>query len=212
MNSDAPCRGWPTVALDRRVDARPGAQALCRRAPLPLVRAARGRRCRWRSSPSCWSPWRPRAWAASPRPRSGSTIDFPALRPDARPRRAEAARDAAEIVASAGSTASLEQAAVAQLWRRRGRIVRRRLDPRARRAARRRPDPADAAAPQIWLPLSSKGDVAAKRDGDPAIEKLVDAARAKGAVRTRFNPDFLTASDATDAPRSGCGARSRAAS
>ena len=33
---------------------------------------------------------------------------------------------------------------------------------------------------QIWLPLSSKGDVAAKRDGDPAIEKLVDAARRQG--------------------------------
>jgi len=51
---------------------------------------------------------------------------------------------------------------------------------------------------QIWLPLSSKGDVAAKRDGDPAIERLVDAARAEGSIRTRFNSGFLTASDATD--------------
>ncbi len=51
---------------------------------------------------------------------------------------------------------------------------------------------------QIWLPLSSKADVAVKRDGDPAIETLVAAAAAKGAIRTRLNPGFLTASDATD--------------
>jgi phosphate transport system permease protein len=51
---------------------------------------------------------------------------------------------------------------------------------------------------QIWLPLSSKADVAAKRDGEPALETLIAAADAKGAIRTRFNPGFLTASDATD--------------
>ena len=51
---------------------------------------------------------------------------------------------------------------------------------------------------QLWLPMSSKGDVAAKRDGDPAIEKFVDAAEAKGSVRRRFNIGFLTSSDATD--------------
>ncbi len=51
---------------------------------------------------------------------------------------------------------------------------------------------------QIWVPLSSKADVAAKRDGDPAIEALIGQARAKGAIRTRFNPGFLSHSDATD--------------
>ena len=51
---------------------------------------------------------------------------------------------------------------------------------------------------QIWLPLSSKADVAVKSDGDPALEKMVAAADAKGAIRTRFNPGFLTSSDATD--------------
>ena len=56
---------------------------------------------------------------------------------------------------------------------------------------------------QIWLPLSSKGDVAAKRDGDPAIETMVDAAHAQGAIRTRLNPGFLTASDATDSSAAG---------
>ncbi|MDQ3075310.1 MAG: phosphate ABC transporter permease PstA [Pseudomonadota bacterium] len=51
---------------------------------------------------------------------------------------------------------------------------------------------------QVWLPLSSKGDVAAKRDGDPAIERMIAAAQAEGAIRTRFNAGFLTSSDATD--------------
>ncbi len=51
---------------------------------------------------------------------------------------------------------------------------------------------------ELWLPLSSKGDVAAKRDGDPAIEALVARAQATDSVRRRFNPGFLTSSDATD--------------
>jgi phosphate transport system permease protein len=51
---------------------------------------------------------------------------------------------------------------------------------------------------QLWLPLSSKADVAVKHEGDPALEKMIAAADAKGAIRTRFNPGFLTASDATD--------------
>ncbi|QDP20513.1 phosphate ABC transporter permease PstA [Sphingomonas xanthus] len=48
---------------------------------------------------------------------------------------------------------------------------------------------------ELWLPLSSKGDVAAKTDGDPALEQLL----AKAEVRRSFNSSFLTSSDATDA-------------
>jgi phosphate transport system permease protein len=47
---------------------------------------------------------------------------------------------------------------------------------------------------ELWLPLSSKGDVAAKGEGDPAIEALV----AKAETKRVFNGNFLTASDATD--------------
>ncbi len=47
---------------------------------------------------------------------------------------------------------------------------------------------------ELWLPLSSKGDVAAKGEGDPTIEKLV----AKAETRRVFNGNFLSASDATD--------------
>ena len=50
----------------------------------------------------------------------------------------------------------------------------------------------------VWLPVSTKVDVAAKANGDDAQEKLVTALRAKDSLRTRFNFDFLTASDATD--------------
>ena len=49
-----------------------------------------------------------------------------------------------------------------------------------------------------WVPMSAKGDVAAKGDGTPAIEALVARAEADGAVRRRFNSGFLAASDATD--------------
>ena len=47
---------------------------------------------------------------------------------------------------------------------------------------------------ELWLPLSSKGDVAAKGEGDPAVEALV----AKAETRRVFNGGFLTSSDATD--------------
>src|SRR4030095_4816530 len=46
----------------------------------------------------------------------------------------------------------------------------------------------------IWLPVSPRADVAAKRDGDPALEKLL----AKAETKRVFNSGFLTASDATD--------------
>jgi phosphate transport system permease protein len=47
---------------------------------------------------------------------------------------------------------------------------------------------------ELWIPLSSKADVAARGDGDPALEPLV----AKTQTKRVFNGQFLTASDATD--------------
>ena len=46
----------------------------------------------------------------------------------------------------------------------------------------------------LWLPLSSKGDVAAKRDGDPAIEKVVDdiiAANPDNVEQARAKPTLI---------------------
>ena len=51
---------------------------------------------------------------------------------------------------------------------------------------------------EIWLLVSGKVDVAAKGDGAEEFEILADAAEAKGALRRRFNANFLSSSDATD--------------
>ena len=50
----------------------------------------------------------------------------------------------------------------------------------------------------VWLPVGSKVDVAAKHDSDAASEQLVDMLRAKHALRSGFNAEFLTQSDSTD--------------
>ena len=109
---------------------------------------------------------------------------------------------AEEVVANAGLDGILEQVAVANYGQGGGEL----FGSASTRALGDQliADPTLLSRPaQIWLPLSSKGDVAAKRDGDPAIETMVDAAHAKGAIRTRLNPGFLTASDATDSSAAG---------
>jgi phosphate transport system permease protein len=50
----------------------------------------------------------------------------------------------------------------------------------------------------IWLPAASPLDVAAKGDGDEASERIHSRLETRGAVRTGFNSDFLSAGDATD--------------
>ena len=55
----------------------------------------------------------------------------------------------------------------------------------------------------IWVPAADAIDVAAKRQGDPAAEAVVAKLKARGAISTGFNAQFLTASDSTDASRAG---------
>jgi len=50
----------------------------------------------------------------------------------------------------------------------------------------------------LWLPVGSKIDVAAKGNGDPAAEKVVNMLQQKHAIHRAFNAQFLTGSDATD--------------
>jgi phosphate transport system permease protein len=50
----------------------------------------------------------------------------------------------------------------------------------------------------IWLPAASPLDIAYKGEGYPAAEKTVAALSSKDQIRTRFNFDFLSNSDATD--------------
>ncbi len=51
---------------------------------------------------------------------------------------------------------------------------------------------------RLWLPVSSKVDVAAKTSGDDQSEKLVRDLKARESLRLRLNTEFLTGSDATD--------------
>jgi len=101
--------------------------------------------------------------------------------------------ESAEAIGAAGLDTMLEQAAVAQFGEGAGdlfggasmRMLGERLieDPEllTRRVA-------------LWLPASSKADVAAKGDGDAAIEEML----ARTDHRRRLNPTFLNSSDATD--------------
>jgi phosphate transport system permease protein len=101
---------------------------------------------------------------------------------------------AIETVASAGLEGVLEQAAISQYGEGAGDLF---GAASARTLGERLvadPDLLTRKA-DLWLPVSSKADVAAKTDGDPAIEALV----AKMDTRRVFNSNFLTASDATDA-------------
>ena len=51
---------------------------------------------------------------------------------------------------------------------------------------------------ELWLPVGSRIDVAAKQDSDPASERLVAQLESRDALRRTANIDFLTQSDATD--------------
>ena len=51
---------------------------------------------------------------------------------------------------------------------------------------------------ELWLPVASPYDVAAKSQGAADAERLVTAIDAKDGLKRRFNGDFLSASDATD--------------
>jgi phosphate transport system permease protein len=55
-----------------------------------------------------------------------------------------------------------------------------------------------SAKQRLWLPAESKIDIAYKRGGEAAAEKIVTDLSAKDALRSAFNWTFLTGADATD--------------
>jgi phosphate transport system permease protein len=105
---------------------------------------------------------------------------------------------AVESVASAGLEGVLEQAAVQQFGEGAGELF---GGASARSLGRQLIDEPGLLTrkAELWVPVSSKADVAAKGDGDPAIESLV----AKAETRKAFNGNFLTSSDATDSSEVG---------
>lgn len=50
----------------------------------------------------------------------------------------------------------------------------------------------------LWLPVASNIDIAAKSQGNPASEQLVNALNQRHALKSSFNMQFLSASDSTD--------------
>jgi len=51
---------------------------------------------------------------------------------------------------------------------------------------------------ELWLPVASSYDVAAKSEGSPKAERMIAAIKARSALKRTFSGDFLSASDATD--------------
>jgi phosphate transport system permease protein len=100
---------------------------------------------------------------------------------------------AQEVVASAGLEGVLEQAAVAQFGEGAGELFGGASVRTLGEQLIADPSLLSRKA-ELWLPVSSKADVAAKGDGDPAMEKFV----AKAETKRVFNGGFLTESDATD--------------
>ena len=116
-------------------------------------------------------------------PRSDLILDPAALR----------GSQAQETVATAGLEGVLEQAGSAQFGEGGGEMFGSASTRSLGEQLIANPDLLSQKA-ELWLPLSSKGDVAAKGEGDPAVEALV----AKAETRRVFNGGFLTSSDATD--------------
>jgi len=56
---------------------------------------------------------------------------------------------------------------------------------------------------ELWLPVASQYDVAAKNEGSAEAEQLIAAIDSNGGLRRRFNGDFLGGSDATDSSEVG---------
>jgi phosphate transport system permease protein len=56
---------------------------------------------------------------------------------------------------------------------------------------------------EMWLPVASNIDIAAKHTGDGASERAVNALEQRHALRQAFNRQFLTGSDSTDPAAAG---------
>ena len=129
------------------------------------------------------------------------TIDFPKSDLIVDPAALKGSQ-AQEVLAGAGVEGVLEQAAVASYGEGAGDLFGGASARSLGRQLIEDPTLLERRA-MLWLPMSSKGDVANKSDGDPAIEALVDKAKAQDGVRRAFNPGFLTSSDATDSSEVG---------
>ena len=102
--------------------------------------------------------------------------------------------ESAEAIGAAGLDTLLEQAAIAQFGEGGGELLGGASTRSLGEQLMADPDMLTRKV-ELWLPASSKADVAGKGDGDPAIEKLLS----RTDHRRVANLTFLTSSDATDA-------------
>jgi phosphate transport system permease protein len=191
MNSTAATSRWTDAAMQKRVARRYAAERRFRFLGLVAVGLSVAflafllATMAWRGAGGFV---RTEAKLAIDFPRSDLMLDEATLR----------GPEAAETVASAGLDGILERAAVQQFGEGAGAL----FGGASARALgdQLMEDPGLLSRKaELWLPVSSKADVAAKGDGDPAMEALI----AKADTRKAFNGNFLTASDATDASEVG---------
>ena len=191
MNSSAATSRWTDTAMQKRVARRYAAERRFRFLGLVAVGLSVAflafllATMAWRGAGGFV---RTEAKLAIDFPRSDLMLDEATLR----------GPQAAETVASAGLDGILERAAVQQYGKGAGDL----FGGASARALgdQLMEDPGLLSRKaELWLPVSSKADVAAKGDGDPAMEALI----AKVDTRKAFNGNFLTASDATDASEVG---------
>lgn len=191
MNSSAATSRWTDAAMQKRVARRYAAERRFRFLGLVAVGLSVAflafllATMAWRGAGGFV---RTEAKLAIDFPRSDLMLDEATLR----------GPEAAETVASAGLDGILERAAVQQFGEGAGDL----FGGASARALgdQLMEDPGLLSRKaELWLPVSSKADVAAKGDGDPAMEALI----AKADTRKAFNGNFLTASDATDASEVG---------
>jgi len=105
--------------------------------------------------------------------------------------------DAAQIVAGADLEGAISKAAAAAYGPRAATLFSDAAVAKLSNAIVAQPDMLSGAT-DIWLPVASNVDIAAKDRGDPVAERLVDALAQRHALRQTFNRQFLTGSDSTD--------------
>jgi phosphate transport system permease protein len=110
--------------------------------------------------------------------------------------------EAQQAVATADLYGTVSQAAVANYGERAERLY---ADGAIRALGRKLiadPDLLSQRA-EVWLPVASEFDIAAKRSGAPQAERLVEAIDERDGLRRAFAWNFLTSADATDPTAAG---------
>lgn len=128
-------------------------------------------------------------------------IDFPALTSGANPA-AISGKNAEQALTALNLPAIIDQAAARQYGANGADLLGGNSAFIVRAALKDQPS-LIATKVRLWMPAASEIDIAYKHDSEPAAEKQVAALSAKHVLRSSFNSNFLTGSDATDPTAAG---------